>query len=349
MSRPRLLAVSHDFSLTGAPIALFHLVLELTRDFEVLVVGPVDGPLREKYIDHNIHALCVRNLSADINVSADLLRSFDAVLCNTIISFLPIHAAHHLQKPSIWYLHEAQAANHFVRQVGQPMVTAFSLATSVVVICEFSRAFFKPVRDKCDLVHNGIDARTCVPMREGNGPLRLLHIGTIDPRKGQDLSCRAMSTLADVNAHLDIVGNVVVSQFHQDLISRYSALPNISFKPGVAMEEARKLIEECDAVLVPSRDEVTPMVILEAQASGKAVIAAKVGGVAEMIEHEKTGLLIDPEQPEQLAQSIRRLASDRTFGQSIGRAAHDFVSQHRTYAQQAEGFKRIILSHLSKR
>ena len=63
-----------------------------------------------------------------------------------------------------------------------------------------------------------------------------------------------------------------------------------------------------DIFALSSLNEGTPVAVIEAMAAAKAVVATRVGGVADVVEHERTGLLVPPQNPEALADAIVRLA-----------------------------------------
>src|SRR3989442_1079812 len=70
MKRARLLAITHDYSATGAPIVLFNILTGLTAEYEILVAGQGDGPLRARYSAAGIAAVVQPNLLNDANLSA---------------------------------------------------------------------------------------------------------------------------------------------------------------------------------------------------------------------------------------------------------------------------------------
>lgn len=76
-----------------------------------------------------------------------------------------------------------------------------------------------------------------------------------------------------------------------------------------------------EALLLPSYQETAPMVVQQAMAAGLAVIASKVGGIPYQIQHDATGLLFEPGNVEELAEQLRRLASDCSLGPRLGTAA----------------------------
>ena len=70
------------------------------------------------------------------------------------------------------------------------------------------------------------------------------------------------------------------------------------------------LLDQLDAFVLPSWIEGLPVVVLEAMAHAKAVIATPVGGTAELVADGETGLLVPPRDPERLAAAIRALAAE---------------------------------------
>ena len=77
--------------------------------------------------------------------------------------------------------------------------------------------------------------------------------------------------------------------------------------------------------MLPSYREAQGLAILEAMALRRPVVATPVGGVPEMIENGRTGLLVPPHDPAALADAIVRLLTDHPLADMLARAGHDFV------------------------
>ncbi len=82
-----------------------------------------------------------------------------------------------------------------------------------------------------------------------------------------------------------------------------------------------------DLFVLPSAQETTPMVIAQAMAAGKPVIATAVGGVAEMVSHGKTGFLIKVDNQDELANAMQSLIQDSSLRAQMGRAGHEVALQ----------------------
>ena len=80
-----------------------------------------------------------------------------------------------------------------------------------------------------------------------------------------------------------------------------------------------------DVAVLPSYREAQGLAILEAMALRRPVVATAVGGVPEMIEHERTGLLVPPRDAAALGGAITRLLTDHPLADTLARAGHDFV------------------------
>lgn len=86
-------------------------------------------------------------------------------------------------------------------------------------------------------------------------------------------------------------------------------------------EDLPTLLAAADLVVLPSRIEGLPLAILEAQASGRAVLATAVGGLPELIQDGRTGRLVPPGRPAALADAIASLLSDRPALEAMGARA----------------------------
>lgn len=78
-----------------------------------------------------------------------------------------------------------------------------------------------------------------------------------------------------------------------------------------------QLVAAFDAYVLPSLWEGLPLALLEALASGKPIVASRVGGNPEVVEHERNGLLVPPRSPEALAEAILRLRRDPALREAI--------------------------------
>lgn len=111
----------------------------------------------------------------------------------------------------------------------------------------------------------------------------------------------------------------------------------------VSHPEMPELFQIADVVLIPSVPaegvvEATSIAALEAMASGVPVIASDIGGLTELIHHERTGLLVPPADPQAIAQTIVGLLDDQHLYQELARNARQHVVEHHSHLSAAAEF-----------
>lgn len=141
----------------------------------------------------------------------------------------------------------------------------------------------------------------------------VLFLGRLEEVKGVRLLIEAMRTLdfRSEGASLYIAGDGRERSSLEGLVTQYKLEKGIHFLGTVSREEVPPLLAACDVVCVPSivqRDGVVegmPVVVLEALAMGKAVIASQVGGIPDIVQDGVNGFLVEPGDPHALAAKIR--------------------------------------------
>jgi glycosyltransferase involved in cell wall biosynthesis len=199
------------------------------------------------------------------------------------------------------------------------------------------------------VVHPGLDVP--VPLASRAEARRILGItptgrvigvvGRIEPWKGQDVAVRMLASLADDSCSLVLLGersSATWPEFAGQVEALVAAL-------GVAdrvfyaghHDAAARLLPGLDVLVCASREEGFGLAVLEAMAVGVPVVATRCGGPEDLIEHEVTGLLVEPEQPEALAAAVSRVLADLDLAEGLMlRARHEhrrrFTGRHSTAA-----------------
>ncbi len=152
--------------------------------------------------------------------------------------------------------------------------------------------------------------------------------------RGFDLAYRKNPVL-----RLTLKGDGPIEQSARNLVSSLGLSEVITFRKRTSYVEVPLDYRNADIFITTSISDGTPVSILEAMASGLPCIATSVGGIPEWIEHERTGLLIAPQSPEQVADALLRLAADPDLRARLGAAARETVvanGQWNTLMAQAE-------------
>ncbi|WP_424193338.1 glycosyltransferase [Ampullimonas aquatilis] len=163
--------------------------------------------------------------------------------------------------------------------------------------------------DKLVVARNGIarEMPACsAPQPVWNSPgLRVLFIGRFDRQKGVDVFFAAMSTMQnEVTAFA--IGAAVI-----DGTVLPATPPNITCPGWVKLENMPIYLEMADVIVVPSRWEGFGLIAVEAMRAGLAVIASRVGGLAEVVEEGVTGFLVEPDKPEEIVNILRTVTREQ--------------------------------------
>lgn len=146
-------------------------------------------------------------------------------------------------------------------------------------------------------------------------------VGRLEPIKRHVDAIKALAILKQQgrNVRLFIIGDGRLRHNLED-IARTSNLEHDVVFLG-QRDDVQRLLPAFDLFALPSQGEGFCNALIEAMATGMPCIATRVGGNAEAIEHEKSGLLIPPKSPEHLANAIIRVMDSSEFKESLGREA----------------------------
>ncbi len=170
-----------------------------------------------------------------------------------------------------------------------------------------------------------------------DGEVVFLTVGRLHHEKGTDVLLRALSQMSrggDIRWKAIVVGAG----------AERAALMTLAADLGLAGRlffagERRRVgpwLEAADLFVLPSREEGLPVAPLEAMARSLAIVATRVGGTPEVVEHGRTGLLVPPEDPAALAGALRRMALDPAARRSFGRRGRDRVQSEFSLERMAE-------------
>tara|TARA_Y100001970_G_scaffold21626_1_gene24728 strand:- start:1475 stop:2644 length:1170 start_codon:yes stop_codon:yes gene_type:complete len=147
--------------------------------------------------------------------------------------------------------------------------------------------------------------------KQSTNILKLVFVGTIEPRKGVLDLLLACVKLKDSNIDfsLDIIGSVPSNYSDyfnkmKEIVNQKLNKSNIKFHGHLPQNEIANLVFNSSALILPSFEETAPMVISEAMALGTIVISTKVAGIPWMIDDKVTGLLFTPGNYEELFSKI---------------------------------------------
>ncbi len=254
-------------------------------------------------------------------------------------------AARRAGLPHLWHIHEIVTRPHAIRRLiawsvmrWSDHVVAISRAVADHLLADEPR-----LAAKLSIIHDGVDTDRFSPAVNGSavrsawqvGPDMVLVgvVGRISGWKGQDVFCQALAQALVLAPHLrDRMRGVVVGDVVPGEEQRRTELGDLTRSLGIAdlviwagyRRDTPQVMAALDVLALPSvLPEPFGMVVLEAMASGRPVIATAQGGPLETVVEGETGLLVPAGDPASLARCLVELASDDVLRTRLGQQGRE--------------------------
>jgi len=223
-----------------------------------------------------------------------------------------------------------------------------SNAVCVIACNEDVAAEIPGQNGRLHLVPHGVDLARFAPSdAPAAGPARVLAVGRLVEKKGFAVLIDA-ARLVEHPIELRIVGDGPERERLQGCIDRAALASRVTLVGSRTHDELPDEYRWADVVVAPSVCDRTgdrdglPNVILEAMASGRPVVATRVGAIASAVEHGTTGWLVAPEDPVALARAIDRLVADRELRERAGKEARRNVESRFALADCTARFRQVV-------
>jgi glycosyltransferase involved in cell wall biosynthesis len=248
-------------------------------------------------------------------------------------------------KLSPYQTFRGKLANNFMRQLAGLEKQMAQEADLIVTISDYSldkiQQHYGIDAGKVRIVPNGVDIERFKPTNAdaakqqfGLGTeLCVLFVGSLIPRKGLPLLVETAKKVIAQRADIKflIAGDGPLRGSLQETIKSAGLATNFLFLSHVNDETLPLLYNCTDVFVLPSVQEGQGIVLLEAQSSGKPVVAFDIGGVNETVRKGETGLLVDRGNVDAFAEAVLKLLVDKTLRERMGLNGRRVVSENYTW------------------
>ena len=324
--------------------------------FDVAVLCGGDGVLVEKLTHEGIRVIPISGFGRDISLLKDAVALW--FIFKTILKEKPyvfhinsakmggagVFSGRLLRVPRIIFTAHGWAFNE-PRPRFQKSIIAFLSWLTVIgahkTICVSRKLkhdieHFPLMKNKLVLIRNGITPFKLLnretarqKLVSGISPDTLL-VGTLSELhkvKGLDVLLEAWHTFKKSHdGVLVLLGEGYEEQKLKTMAQELGISESVIFKGFV--DNARELLSGFDIFVMPSRSEALPYAPLEAGIASVPVIATRVGGLPEIIDNEKTGILVGKENAHELASALKFLSQNKNIRERLGVALHESVMEH---------------------
>ena len=349
----------------GAQVHVQNLVERLDRArFEVEVVSLTDGPAvrRLRSADVRVTVIDEKEDAAALAALVGHLRRFGPQVVHNhmyraeVLGTRAALALAELGEPRpyvVGTVHSSRirsaADRALLRQLTPSMDRLIAVSRAIVSKLAAEGRSGPPI----ELIYNGVDLEryayqeACCTLPEEYGfPEGAPIVGVVarlEPEKGHETLLRAWPGVLErvPEARLLIIGEGSQRETLEALAEELDLLGEAcsgdrcvgtrGARPGAKVlftglrDDVPAVTAALDVAVLPSYREAQGLAILEAMALRRPVVATAVGGVPEMVEHERSGLLVPPGDESALADAIARLLTDHPLADTLARAGHDLV------------------------
>jgi len=370
MEKIRVLEMIDRPFLGGGQINLLSLAKSLDRTkFEVFVCSGGGGPLVDEVKKNKIRHFSIpfskRIKGKIVNEIASLLEKEKIDILHThggVAGFYGRRAAHKSRTPVIIHtlhgIHYLHYRHLFLKKAFIHLERIFSRVTdALILVSDADRkkalAFKLAPESKMYVIKNGIDfaedkeGRSLENKKREFG-FKFSHpiVGTVarlHRQKGLIYFIKAAKKIHQAlpKIKIFIVGGGPLRRKLERAARRTGVRSSLVFLGE--RRDAAEWLSLFDIFVLPSLWEGLPYVLIEASALGKPIVATDVDGVKEIIEDEKTGILIPPRNPERLAETIIRLLREKDYALKLGERAKKTIPPKYTLKKMVEETQNLYL------
>jgi len=297
----------------------------------------------------------------------------DIVHLHNFSQFVPIIRAFNPKIKIVLHMH-----CEWLTQLDRTMIERRLRKTDLIIGCseyitEKIRCSFPKFAERCQVLYNGVDVNQFVSKngkhaKKKNSAKQLLYVGRISPEKGLHVLLDAFKKVVShyPQTQLTIVGpqgsapiefivalsdnprvSDLASFYRENYISHLQKkLPSfvagqVFFTGFVTRRQLINHYQNADVFIFPSVwDEPFGMPPVESMATGVPVVATRVGGIKEIVEEEKTGILVEPSDASALSEAILHLFSHENLRKKMGKTARRRAANSFSWEQIAKSLLR---------
>lgn len=224
-----------------------------------------------------------------------------------------------------------------LRQIGQ-VITVSELTKTLLIQRGLEGG-------RIDVVPNAIDPDVMLkgerPGSLSDEPTKILGAGRFSHEKGFDLLLEAADKLnrESIAFKIYLYGTGLEEERLRQMVDKLSLQDRVEFCGFV--DDIKPIMREMDFLIMPSRSEGMPVIILEAWSQKLGVVATKVGGIPLMIRDGDNGLLIEPENVDDLKAKMKQAVDHRDLTDRIGIAGYNEIVEKYSFQVQAERLRDV--------
>lgn len=329
-SQQKILLVTHQFSRTGAPGALFNLALLLQKyGYTIDIISLKDGPLGDEFKHHGISSSIVPSLMDDNRAMESLLGTYDFIVVNTLACTPLVAFFCNIPEKVFWWIHE----NELLFQQISSYLAHLKLADNIQILSAgkyVQKLIQKYMNQPSEILNISIPDSPTESLPAHN-TIRFAQIGLIDGMKGQEIFVGAILSLPEQirnQCEFYICGDLTTA--NPDILnlirSASKIFPCIHLLDSMNRKSLYRFYDTIDCIVVPSRIESMSAVMIEGFMKKKICICSDNTGISSYMENGINGFIFKTNDSHELSDTITHVVQSFQSMESIkneGRKIYD--------------------------
>jgi len=198
------------------------------------------------------------------------------------------------------------------------------------------------------IVRNGLDMSVFAERAPRGALRRIVMVANLRREKGHDVLIDAAPAILHrfPDARFELVGGGIEQAALTARAAERGVLGAFSFAGHC--EDVANRLADADIFVLPTRSDASPNAVVEAMAAGLPIVVSDVDGVSELIEDGRSGLLVPPDSPRALAQTLCQLMADPSAASRLGAAARQRALARHSFERMVAAFEGVYLSELAR-
>ena len=331
-----VLLISHELSITGAPVVLHYAAKSLKDSgYFPVVVSPQDGKMRDELLKDGIMVIIEPLMSLDNWYFERFVKSFDLIIASTLVLRHTVAQLKNIGIPIIWWLHEGKASYDIFKH---DLPKSIGDNVHVYTGGEYAQHYLKVNKSsiKSEILLYGLPdtANEYIPKNQQNEKIVFSIIGTVDERKAQDIFIEAINLLPlkyREQAEFWIVGKHIDPLFSNKIKKISVNIPQIKYIEEMSREEILDIYYNSSILVSTSRDDPMPVVLTEGMMFSKPCICSTHTGTASLLKDGQNGYVFKSENTRELAEKIMYVIDNREILDEMGKKARKTYEENFMY------------------
>lgn len=345
----RILLITHDLSLTGAPLMLYYAAKILKENgYGVTVYSRADGPLRYDYLRRGISVCLFEDYGFGESEIEQYFSRYHTILVNTVVLSGLVRKLEKAALPVMWWLHEEDNVyeEYQIRKLPQ--------YDKLHVYCVGKRAVdsyekYSGNRNAKQFVY-GIPEEIGRQQKHGiacDKKIVYAIIGCVSERKGHDTFMASIQKNWERwkdKAEFWVIGIITGSQRKE-----MEETGAVRVFGSLEHSDLIKMYAQIDVVVCPSRNDPMPVVLAEAMMNRKVCIASDMTGTAEKITPYENGLICHAGDVDSLSEQIEWVMAHKGRLETMGEKAYEVYKLHFSQERFQKNLLQIVGSMTSEK